>query len=194
MLYNAFISYSHAADGKLAPTLQRALHNFAKPWYKRRSLRVFRDKTSLSANPALWPAIESALSESEWFLYMASPQASQSHWVQKELNWWLDHRTSHKILILLSEGELHWDDRAQDFDWNRTTAVPNMLRGQFTDEPLYVDLRWARAEENLSLRHLQFRGAILDVAAPLHGKAKDELDGEDVRQHRKNKAWAWSAG
>jgi len=194
VLYNAFISYSHAADGKLAPTLQRALHNFAKPWYKRRSLRVFRDKTSLSANPALWPAIESALSESEWFLYMASPQASQSHWVRKELNWWLEHRTSNKLLILLSEGELNWDGRTQDFDWNRTTAVPTTLRGQFADEPLYVDLRWARAEENLSLRHSQFRGAILDVAAPLHGKAKDELDGEDVRQHRKNKAWAWSAG
>ena len=51
MLYNAFISYSHAADGKLAPELQRALHQFAKPWYRQRTLRIFRDKTSLSANP-----------------------------------------------------------------------------------------------------------------------------------------------
>ena len=29
--YNAFISYSHAADGKLAPKLQVALEKFAKP-------------------------------------------------------------------------------------------------------------------------------------------------------------------
>jgi hypothetical protein len=32
--YKAFISYSHAADGKLAPALQTALHNFTKPWYR----------------------------------------------------------------------------------------------------------------------------------------------------------------
>ena len=31
MRYDAFLSYSHAADGKLAPALQRALHRFAKP-------------------------------------------------------------------------------------------------------------------------------------------------------------------
>ena len=78
MRYAAFISYSHAADGALAPKLQQALHNFAKPWYQRRALRVFRDKTSLAANPALWPAIEAALGDSLWFLYMASPQAAQS--------------------------------------------------------------------------------------------------------------------
>jgi hypothetical protein len=65
VLYNAFVSYSHAADAKLAPAIQRALHAFAKPWYKLRALRVFRDKTSLSANPALWDAIEQALSQSE---------------------------------------------------------------------------------------------------------------------------------
>ena len=35
--YDAFISYSHAADGKLAPNLQDALQRFAKPWYRRRA-------------------------------------------------------------------------------------------------------------------------------------------------------------
>ena len=194
MLYQGFISYSHAADDKLAPALQRGLHTLAKPWYRRRALKVFRDKTSLSANPALWPAIEQALSQSEWFLFMASPLAARSVWVQKELQWWLEHRTSDKMLMLLTDGELSWDGATRDFDWHRTTAVPNVLQGRFSDEPLYVDLRWARTEDSLSIRHSQFRGAILDVAAPLHGKAKDELDGEDVRQHRRNKAWAWSAG
>ena len=37
--YDAFISYSHAADGRLAPALQRALHRFAKPWYQVRARR-----------------------------------------------------------------------------------------------------------------------------------------------------------
>jgi hypothetical protein len=72
--------------------------------------------------------------------------------------------------------------------------VPNSLKNQFPGEPLYVDLRWAKTEENLSLRHSQFRAAILDIAAPVHGRAKDELDGEDVRQYRKTRRWAWTAG
>jgi WD40 repeat protein len=194
MRYSAFISYSHAADGKLAPKLQRALHDFAKPWYRPRAIRVFRDQTSLAANPALWTAIEAALADSAWFLYMASPEAARSPWVQKEIEWWLAQRGSEQLLIVLTDGELTWDSAAQDFDWSRTTCVPDRLRKQFKDEPLYVDLRWARNDANLSVRHSQFRAALLDIAAPLHGKPKEDLDGEDVRQHRKNKAWAWSAG
>ena len=33
MAYKAFISYSHAADNRLAPMLQSALQRFAKPFY-----------------------------------------------------------------------------------------------------------------------------------------------------------------
>ena len=59
--FDAFLSYSHAADGRLAPALRNGLHRFAKPLFEMRALRVFRDETSLSANPALWPSIEAAL-------------------------------------------------------------------------------------------------------------------------------------
>jgi len=194
MPYTAFLSYSHAGDGKLAPALQSSLHHFAKPWYRLRSMHVFRDKTSLSANPALWASIEKALNESEWFLLLASPRAAQSGWVGKEVEWWIANRASDRMLILLTDGDLVWDSGARDFDWVRTTAVPGGLRGRFGDEPLYVDLRWAKGENELSLRHSQFRLAILDIAAPLLGRAKDELDGEDVQQNRRNKIWAWSAG
>jgi WD40 repeat protein/tetratricopeptide (TPR) repeat protein len=194
LLYTAFVSYSHAADGKLAPAIQHALHTFAKPWYKLRASRVFRDKTSLSATPALWPSIEQALSDSKWFLYMASPSAAQSSWVRQEIAWWLTHRSCDTMLFLLTDGDLAWNAATNDFDWTRTTAAPHSIAGYFPSEPLYVDLRWARTEGNLSLRHLQFRAAILDIAAPVQGRPKDELDGDDVRQQRKNKRWAWSAG
>lgn len=193
MLYKAFVSYSHAVDGKLAPVLQSALQNFAKPWYQLRSIRVFRDKTSLAANPALWPSIETALNESEYFLLLASPQATQSPWVEREIKWWLQNRSIENLLILLTDGELVWDKSTNDYNWEQTTALPGSLRNRFRDEPLYVDFRWTKAEDNLSLRHLQFRNAVLDIAAPLYGKPKDELDGADVRQHRRNKRWAWSA-
>src|SRR4030095_11345260 len=60
-------------------------------------------------------------------------------------------------------------------------------------EPLYVDLRWARTVDELSLRHSQFRGAVLDIAAALHDKPKDDLDGADVRQYRRTRRFAGAA-
>jgi hypothetical protein len=47
MPYKAFISYSHAADGKLAPALQFALHRFARRWYALPAIG-FRDRVGLS--------------------------------------------------------------------------------------------------------------------------------------------------
>ena len=61
MSFNGFISYSHAADGKLAPAVQRGLHRLAKPWHRRRALWIFRDQTGLSVTPGLWSSIQKAL-------------------------------------------------------------------------------------------------------------------------------------
>jgi WD40 repeat protein/tetratricopeptide (TPR) repeat protein len=187
-MYRAFISYSHAADARLAQAMRSALHRFAKPWYRLRAVRVFCDTTSLSANPGLWPAIEATLRESQWLLLVASPQSAESRWVQMEVDWWLAHRSPERMLVLLTDGEIHWDAAAVDFDWTRTTALPATLKGRIPEEPLYVDLRWTRQERTLSLRQPRFRAAVLDVAAPLHGRSKDELAGEDVRQHRITRA------
>jgi len=193
MMYQAFMSYSHAADDKLSPAIQAGLHNLARRWYQMRAVRVFRDKTSLSANPHLWSSIEEALGQSEYFVLLASPLSAKSPWVQREVQWWLSNRDSTKIIILLTDGELAWDGAAQDFDWNRTTALSSHLRGRFSDEPLYVDFRWSHDSNQLSLRHTQFRSAILDVAATIRGIPKDELDGEDVRQHRRARWLATTA-
>ena len=84
MRYDAFISYSHAADGRLAPALQRALQQMAKPWYRRRSLEIFRDETGLSVDPHLWGAIVAALDDAEWFVLLTSPLAAQSEWVTEQ--------------------------------------------------------------------------------------------------------------
>jgi hypothetical protein len=45
-LYDGFISYSHAADDLLAPRLQSGFQRFAKPWWKRRAVRIFRDESA----------------------------------------------------------------------------------------------------------------------------------------------------
>lgn len=193
MLYKAFVSYSHAADGELAPKLQSALHKFGKPWYKIRALRIFRDKTNLSLTPNLWPSIQKALDESEYFLLLASPEAASSDWVKEEIDYWLDNKSSEKILIILTSGEIQWENNVSDFDWKLTTALPENLRKKFFYEPLFLDLRWISSEEQLSLQFSKFRESITLIAATLHGKDCDEISGEDIRQYRKNRRIAWCA-
>jgi WD40 repeat protein len=189
--YDAFISYSHAVDGKLAPALQAGLHRFARPLLRLRALRVFRDETSLAADPALWSAIESALGSSRHLLLLASPESAASTWVGRELAFWRAHKSRANLLVVLTEGDLVWDEAAGDFAWPQTTALPESLRGFFDEEPRWIDLCWARTAEDVSLRNPRFRSAVADLAAPLHGRSKDELIGEDVRQHRRAKALAW---
>ncbi len=89
------------------------------------------------------------------------------------------------LLIVWTDGELVWDEAAGDFDWSRTTALPPELAGVFATEPLWVDLRWARAAAQLSLKDPQFLQAVGDLAAPLHDRPKEDLLGEDVRQQRR---------
>jgi WD40 repeat protein len=190
--YDAFISYSRTADGKLGPALQRGLQRFAKPWYRLRALRVFRDDASLSANPDLWGSITQALDESEYFVLLASPAAAESPWVAKEAEYWLEHRGPDRMLVVLTEGELFWVP-GKGVDRTRTSALPEPLDDAFDEEPRYVDLRWARSDTQLGQRDARFRNAIADLAAPLHGRSKDEMLGEDVRQHKRTLRIAWGA-
>jgi hypothetical protein len=187
MNYNAFISYSHAADNQLAPKLQRALQQFAKPFYKLRALNIFRDQTSLVSTPELWPTIQKALHASEYFILLASKDAAQSTWVQKEVQEWLDtHGGSVKqMLIVLTNDTIVWDNAANDFDWKLTDAIPHNLKGKFESEPLFVDLKWAKTEKEVTLKSPNFADAIATLAAPLHGVAKEEIYGEENKQHRK---------
>ena len=184
MLYKAFISYSHAADNQLAPALQSALRRIGKQWYRRSSFRIFLDKSSLSANPALWDAIEVALAQSEYLILLASTSSAQSEWAGRELDWWLTHRDPASILIVVTDGDVEWRPGDRDFDWEHSTALNNRLRGRFPAEPLWVDLRGARTDRNFSLRHKLFRNAVLQIAPPLYGKSREDLDDEDLRHYR----------
>ena len=109
MAFDAFISYSHADGGRLASALQSGLQGFARPWYKLRAIRVFRDKTSLAVNAGLWPSIEKALEQSEYFVVLASPAAAGSPWVRREIDYWLTHRPPQTLLVVVTEGTVTWD-------------------------------------------------------------------------------------
>jgi tetratricopeptide (TPR) repeat protein len=190
-LYDAFISYSHAKDKPIASSLQSVIQTLGKPWYKRRALRIFRDDTSLSATPHLWPTIEIALSESRYLVLMASPEAARSQWVGKEVAYWLEHKSIDTLLIAVTDGELSWPPGASDFTWSDATPLPPALKGKFPAEPKWVDLRPYR--EGASKRDRKFTELAANFAATIRGIPKEDLLSEEVRQQKRALTLAWSA-
>src|SRR4051794_34801652 len=106
--YDAFISYSHGADNRVADALQDLLQRLAKPWYRPRALRVYRDVTDLTATPEAWRTIEAALDASRYFLLLASTTAAASKWVRREVGHWVAEGRASRLLIALTEGEIAW--------------------------------------------------------------------------------------
>jgi tetratricopeptide (TPR) repeat protein len=190
-IYDAFISYSHAKDKPIAGALQSVIQRLGKPWYRRRALRVFRDDTSLSATPHLWPTIEQALGQSRFFILLASEEAAASKWVNKEVGHWLEHNSMDTLLIGVTGGQLAWDETTGDFARGEQFPLPDALAGRFTSEPKWVDLREYRAGANS--RNARFIELGADFAAAVRGMPKEDLLSQEVRQQRRALSLAWSA-
>jgi tetratricopeptide (TPR) repeat protein len=189
--YDAFVSYSHAKDKPIAAALQSVMQRLGKPWYRRRALRVFRDDTSLSATPSLWPSIEQALGNSRFMILLASPEAAASAWVNREISFWLDNKRAETLLIALTAGELAWDNVAGGFAFAEDTPLPPALMGRFASEPKWVDLRAYR--EGADKRDARFTEHAADFAAAIHAMPKEDLLSHEVRQQRRALTLAWSA-
>src|SRR4051812_21157642 len=143
MTFNGFISYSHAADGRLAPAVQRGLHRLAKPWNRRRALGIFRDQTGLSVTPALWSSIQDALDGADYFVLLAAHEAGRSPWVNREIEQWVATKPAVRVLSVVTDGGWEWGAARRRFT-EGSTAGPGALRGICAEEPRLLDLRWAR--------------------------------------------------
>lgn len=195
MLYDGFISYSHAKDRALAKRLQRTLQSLGKPWYQRRSLNIFRDETSLSANPDLWNAIEHSLTNSRFLILFASPDAAQSHWVNKEVEYWISSKSLDTLLIALTDGNLTWDTNNNTFiSRDKMLPLPPALHGRFPAEPLWVDLRDYRDNATRARQKSDaFVSLAANFAAPLRGIPKEDLISEELQQQRRLLRLAYAA-
>jgi tetratricopeptide (TPR) repeat protein len=189
--YDAFLSYSHARDKPIAAALQSAVQRLGKPWYRRRALRAFRDDTSLTATPQLWPSIARALDSSRYLILLASREAAASPWVAREVVYWLDHHGIDTVLIAMTDGELAWDERIGDFRWSDATPLPSVLVGRFPQEPKWVDLR--RYRNGAPAGDVKFIELASDFAAAIRGIPKEDLLSQEVRQQRRALTLAWSA-
>ncbi|MFF4486472.1 toll/interleukin-1 receptor domain-containing protein [Streptomyces sp. NPDC001544] len=189
--YDAFISYSTAADGDLAATLQHHVERMGLPAYRRRRLRLFRDFTSLSADADAQRVIEEALARSRRFILLLSPEASRSKWVGREVQWWRENRSTSDMILVLTAGTIRWNDTSQDWDWTDDTPLPQALRGAFTAEPLWVDLSGQKSPEGRLSRAQRDRArtellnGCATIAAPLRSMDKDVLYGDHIVQLRR---------
>jgi len=187
--YEAFISYSHAADNALAAQLQRTLNRIARPsykWWHWWPPRVFRDQTNLAPAGDLSGEIQRALGASDSLVLLASPPAAASPWVDKEAATWRETKPPGRLFLALTEGTLEWDDARGDFDPARTTALPPSLHGAFDAEPLWIDFTGVREDRPFARDPLFLDGAA-SLAAAIRGVDKDALIGEDVRQRRRTR-------
>ena len=182
-VYDAFISYSHAKDKPIAAALQSVIQKLGKPWYRRRGLRVFRDDTSLSATPGLWPSIEQALEQSRYLLLLASPESAASPWVGKEVESWLTNKSTDTLLIGVTSGTLDWDGKKSDFRWRPAPPLPAVLKGRFPAEPKWVDL--AAYRDGADPRDARFLDLGADFAAAIYGMPKEDLLSQEVRQQKR---------
>jgi len=189
-LYDAFISYNHAKDKPIASALQSVIQRLGKPWYRRPTLRVFRDDTSLSATPSLWHSIEQALGNSRFMILLASSEAVASQWVNKECSYWVDNKSADTLLIGVTSGTIAWDDSVNDFASQEKSALPPVLKGRFAAEPKWVDLTAYR--DGADKRDTKFTGLAADFAAAIRGLPKEDLLSEEVRQQRRALRQAFS--
>ena len=180
--YRAFLSYSHQ-DRAVAVAVQRALHRLGRAWYQRPAFTVFRDDSSLGAG-ALWENLERALADCAYLVLLASPEAATSEWVQREARWWVEHRDADDVLLVVTRGEIGWDEQRADLIAS-TTAVPPVLHGAFSAEPRWVDLREVIAGGVTQSDHPAFQDRVAELAATLHGCDKSELVGEELRQRHR---------
>ncbi len=139
-VYDAFISYSHAADARLATALEHGLERLARPWNRLHAMAVFRDENDLTLNPDLWGMISGRLDRASYLVLLMCPQSAASPWVNKEVAHWCDAHGVDHVLMVWTDGELEWDDAAGDFSAG-STAVATAMRARFEHEPLYLDLR-----------------------------------------------------
>jgi len=191
--YQTFISYKHGQVTEFSKALAQALASYASPLL-RPPRKIFRDEDHIEAGGHLPKVVENALGESEYLILLASRGAAESTWVQAELKiWCVDLKRADKIIIIHVEDSIVVDNKKQSIDWDKTDALPKMLRAYIPELPLYVDLRWAIRRESLSLEVKEFEGAINQIVARFLGVAPVEMNGIAQKQFKLNRKLKISA-
>jgi hypothetical protein len=127
--------------------------------------------------PELETGLRSLIDKAKFFLLFASPQAAQSEWVTFEVNTWLAKNGIQRLFILLTDGDIVWDDTAHDFDWDRTDSLPRCVSEHFNTKPSYLDLR----DKISQIKKFKIGDELRDLMMPLLAT----IDGENLKTFQK---------
>lgn len=110
---------------------------------ERRFSRIFRDKEELAVSPDLSENICRALENSEYLIVLCSPEAKESVWVQREIEYFLEWHERDHILPVLLKGEPSeaypqnlCEQKTVETDENGRKTVSTVIL-----EPLAADVR-----------------------------------------------------
>lgn len=181
--YDAFLSYTRA-DRVLVAAIQKALKRIGRRPGQLRALRVFRDDTDLEVSPDLWDKLAEHLDRARYLIVVLSPAAAQSTWVNREVAHWLARKGPEHLMMVLADGKLKWSAELECFDPTRSTAALPVLAtpGALPGHPIFIDVS---DDAPWDLNAPVFREKVTALAAPIHGKPKDQLASDDLRERRR---------
>lgn len=189
MKYKAFISYRHTENGRRhAVALETALKRYAKPTLAF-PMKIFRDEKHFKPDISLPKLIRDGLENSEYLIFLAEKASAESPWCVQELEQWCNpeklNRTPNLIIALIDD-DFATNETHDGIHWEKTTALPALLRPYLTSIPLYMDLRWAKNPTDTDLQHPKYRHEINALAARLRGVNPEDLNDEEIQVFRRN--------
>ncbi|WP_156751304.1 WD40 repeat domain-containing protein [Mycobacterium sp. 1245111.1] len=180
--YDAYLSYA-AHDRAVAVGTQRGLRQIGRHPGRLRALRVCRADINYTDPEGPVKAF-AALDDSRFLVAVLSPEAAASTRVNQEIGHWLEHRGREQLLLMLAGGHLQWDERAACFDAKLSDAAPPVLLvpGSLPAEPFFIDVS---QDAPWNPRNPALRQKITAIAAPVHGKPKDQLASDDLQAQQR---------
>jgi WD40 repeat protein len=184
--FDAFLSYSWAADSKVAPTIQSVLQQFLCPWYKPRARRIFRDLSYLPVSSSLSESLKLRLDASKHLIVLAAPEAKKSEGMAFEADYWFSKPRTGEVLIVITDGGYGSWDQVRD------EALPLPLRSYLSAPPIFMDISKRRADMLKTPIPSTLRGQLTEDLHQLilkfyEGQKKDwgMLRGEERSQRRR---------
>ena len=187
--YKAFISYKNDSKNskynqKHAADLYKAIRKYEKHLFKPCPIELFLDKHEMQVGEDLSSRIKEALRNSEYLIYLASKEAAESEWVEEEIRIWCeDLKRVNNLIIVFIDGEI--EIKSKKINWKTTNALPSILKKYLKSEPLYVDLKWARNDNERNLKNTQYNTIVNNISARLHEMVPIERAGKKYSESRR---------
>ena len=188
--YVAFISYRHTEqDAAIAKAVHRSIEEYVIPRALRKDGKkklgvVFRDEEELPVSSDLTESICRALDNARYLVVVCSEAARESQWVQREVQYFLQHHSRDDVFVVLAQGE------PQNVFPEELTHVTDPQTGlEMSVEPLAIDARGI----NISISLKKLKKQIKKLFAAMLGCAYDTLVQREKRRRTRKMAFAGAA-